>query len=191
MNETRAVPLASPTIAEPIETRGKTGLLSVVVPVYNEERGLTRLVDRLTSALERLNRPWEVVFVDDGSSDGTSSVLALVNAREPRCKAIVFSRNFGKEIAIAAGLRYARGDAPSIMDADLQHPPELIASSCGAGSRATTSSTASASTAAPTPPCTACPRAYSTRRFQLDERHVAARAAPATSACSTARSSTP
>lgn len=127
MNETRAVPLASPTIAEPIETRGKTGLLSVVVPVYNEERGLTRLVDRLTSALERLNRPWEVVFVDDGSSDGTSSVLALVNAREPRCKAIVFSRNFGKEIAVAAGLRYVGGDCAVVMDGDLQHPPEAIA----------------------------------------------------------------
>jgi glycosyltransferase involved in cell wall biosynthesis len=109
------------------ETRGGTGLLSVVVPVYNEERGLTRLVDRLTAALERLDRPWEVVFVDDGSSDGTSSVLAAINVREPRCKAVVFSRNFGKEIAVAAGLRYAGGDCAIVMDGDLQHPPEAIA----------------------------------------------------------------
>ena len=135
MNETRAVPLASPTIAEPIETRGKTGLLSVVVPVYNEERGLTRLVDRLTSALERLNRPWEVVFVDDGSSDGTSSVLALVNAREPRCKAIVFSRNFGKEIAVAAGLLALAvgaaalgGDDPPASPTTTSQPDTTVAS---------------------------------------------------------------
>ena len=111
----------------PTETRGKTGLLSVVVPVFNEERGLPRLVERLTAALDALGRPWEVVFVDDGSIDGTSSLLTVVNARDPRFKAIVFSRNFGKEIAVAAGLRYARGDCAVVMDGDLQHPPEAIA----------------------------------------------------------------
>jgi glycosyltransferase involved in cell wall biosynthesis len=128
VNETRAVPMASPKIAEQTETRGKTALLSVVIPVFNEERGLTRLVDRLTAALNGLGRPWEAVFVDDGSSDATSSVLAVVNAREPRCKAVVLSRNFGKEIAVAAGLRYAAGDCAVVMDGDLQHPPEAIAS---------------------------------------------------------------
>jgi glycosyltransferase involved in cell wall biosynthesis len=120
--------MASPAIPEQAETRGKTGLISVVIPVLNEERGLTRLVDRVAAALESMGRPWEVVFVDDGSSDATSAVLTAVNARDPRFKAVVLSRNFGKEIAVAAGLRYAGGDCAVIMDGDLQHPPEAIAS---------------------------------------------------------------
>jgi polyisoprenyl-phosphate glycosyltransferase len=128
VNETRAVPLASPTVPKQAETRGRTGLISVVIPVFNEERSLTRLVDRLAAALDVTGRPWEVVFVDDGSIDATTSVLAAVNVREPRCKAVVLSRNFGKEIAVAAGLRYAGGDCAVIMDGDLQHPPEAIAS---------------------------------------------------------------
>ena len=77
--------------------------------------------------LESLGLDWEVVFVDDGSTDATLAVLKGLNAEEPRIKAISLSRNFGKEIAVAAGLQYAAGDAAVLMDADLQHPPELIA----------------------------------------------------------------
>ena len=108
--------------------RGKSGMLSVTIPLLNEERGLPRLHDRLVAALDKLGRPWEVIFVDDGSSDATPAMLAALNARDSRFKAVVLSRNFGKEIAVAAGLRYATGAAAVIMDGDLQHPPEAIAS---------------------------------------------------------------
>jgi glycosyltransferase involved in cell wall biosynthesis len=101
-------------------------MLSVAIPVLNEERGLTRLLDRLVAVLDGLGRPWEVIFVDDGSKDGTAGMLMALNARDPRFKAVVLSRNFGKEIAVAAGLRYATGTAAIVMDGDLQHPPETI-----------------------------------------------------------------
>jgi glycosyltransferase involved in cell wall biosynthesis len=98
----------------------------VVVPGLNEERSIPALVERLQPVLEALGMAWEVIFVDDGSPDGTLAVARALNARDPRFKAVALSRNFGKEIAAAAGLSYARGDAAVLMDADLQHPPELI-----------------------------------------------------------------
>jgi glycosyltransferase involved in cell wall biosynthesis len=101
-------------------------MLSIVIPVLNEERGLPRLLERLVPVLDGLGRPWETIFVDDGSTDGTATALLALNARDPRFKAVVLSRNFGKEIAVAAGLRYARGAAAIVMDGDLQHPPETI-----------------------------------------------------------------
>jgi polyisoprenyl-phosphate glycosyltransferase len=100
--------------------------LSVVVPGLNEERGIPALVDRLRPVLDGLNLDWEVIFVDDGSTDGTMDVLRSLNARDARFKAVSLSRNFGKEIAAAAGFAYVTGDAAVLMDADLQHPPELI-----------------------------------------------------------------
>lgn len=101
--------------------------ITVVIPVLNEARGLVPLEQRLRDTLERLERPWDVVFVDDGSTDATLDALRALHARDPRFKAVSFSRNFGKEIAVAAGLRFATGDAAVVMDGDLQHPPELIA----------------------------------------------------------------
>lgn len=102
------------------------GLISVVIPVFNEEKGLALLVDRLLPVLKGLEQPFEVVFVNDGSRDGSLDELKKLNARDSRFKLISFSRNFGKECAIAAGLSYARGDAVVLMDSDLQHPPETI-----------------------------------------------------------------
>jgi polyisoprenyl-phosphate glycosyltransferase len=113
----------------PMETPGQVRrrMLSVVVPGLNEERGIPALVERLGPVLDGLGLDWEVIFVDDGSTDGTMAVLRTLNAGDPRIKAVSLSRNFGKEIAAAAGLAYASGDAAVLMDADLQHPPELIA----------------------------------------------------------------
>ena len=100
--------------------------IAVVVPVYNEADNIELLVARLVPVLERVASSFHVVFVDDGSRDATVEVLRRVNAADPRMTAVSFSRNFGKEIAIAAGLDHANADAVVIMDADLQHPPEVI-----------------------------------------------------------------
>jgi glycosyltransferase involved in cell wall biosynthesis len=120
---------AAPHIAASAETApapGRRAKLSVVVPGLNEEQAIPPLVDRLRPVLDGLGFDWEVIFVDDGSTDCTMSVLRDLNARDARFKAVSLSRNFGKEAAAAAGLVYASGDAAVIMDADLQHPPELI-----------------------------------------------------------------
>ena len=101
-------------------------VLSVVIPVLNEERGLDALLTRLLPVLEEEVASFEVLVIDDGSTDGT---LALVRKRhddDPRIKAVSLSRNFGKEIAVAAGLKHAAGEAIIVMDSDLQHPPEVI-----------------------------------------------------------------
>lgn len=101
--------------------------LSVVVPVFNEAGNLEALLRRLMPVLETCVSSFQIVFIDDGSSDDTLDRLSALHARDPRIEAVSFSRNFGKEIAIAAGLDHARGQACVIMDADLQHPPEVIA----------------------------------------------------------------
>jgi polyisoprenyl-phosphate glycosyltransferase len=100
--------------------------LSLVVPVYNEERGLPALLARLMPVLDNIGLETEVIFVDDGSLDGTLELIREAHRRDVRIKAIALSRNFGKEIAVAAGLRVVTGDVAILMDADLQHPPELI-----------------------------------------------------------------
>ena len=100
--------------------------LSVVIPGLNEEAAIPALIERLKPVLERTGLDWEIIFIDDGSTDGTLPLLKSLNSRDPRIKAVSLSRNFGKEIAAAAGLNYASGDAAVLMDADLQHPPELI-----------------------------------------------------------------
>lgn len=101
--------------------------LSVVVPVFNEARNLRPLMEALRPVLDRETSGWEVIFVDDGSADDSLAVIRDLNAEDPRLRAVSFSRNFGKEIAIAAGLDHARGRAVAIMDADLQHPPAMLA----------------------------------------------------------------
>lgn len=111
---------------QPISSAPGSIELSVVVPVYNETDNVAPLLARLKPVLDRL-AAWEIIFVNDGSQDETLFRLREANAADPRVRAISFSRNFGKEIAIAAGLDHARGEAVVIMDADLQHPPETIA----------------------------------------------------------------
>jgi glycosyltransferase involved in cell wall biosynthesis len=101
--------------------------LSVVIPLYNESGALGLLHQRLSAVLDRLVLSGrEVVFVDDGSRDSTFDEVAALCAIDPTLRAIRFARNFGKEAAMAAGLRAATGDVVVLMDGDLQHPPELI-----------------------------------------------------------------
>lgn len=101
--------------------------LSVVVPCYNEEKVIDRLVEVLTAELESLASEFEVILVDDGSKDRTLDLLRKVSARDRRFRYLALSRNFGKESAMLAGLSQARGEAVAILDADLQHPPHLLA----------------------------------------------------------------
>ncbi|MEZ3178912.1 glycosyltransferase family 2 protein [Streptomyces pimonensis] len=104
-------------------------LISIVAPCYNEEDVLERFhdeVQKVADELLPLGHDMEFVYVDDGSRDRTLAVLRQLADRDPRVRYVSFSRNFGKEAALLAGLRHAKGDSVIVMDADLQHPPELI-----------------------------------------------------------------
>ncbi len=103
----------------------ESGSVSCVVPCHNEARNLEQLLPQLRDTLQACTRRWEVILVDDGSSDATSLVLAKW-AQTPGFRALLLSRNFGKEAALTAGLEAAQGDAIVMMDADLQHSPNLI-----------------------------------------------------------------
>jgi dolichol-phosphate mannosyltransferase len=99
---------------------------SVVVPLRNEEELLPELVTRLARVLDALEDAWEVILVDDGSTDGTYGLAVEAHTRDPRFKVVRLSRGFGHQLALSAGLDLARGDAVITMDGDLQHPPEVI-----------------------------------------------------------------
>ena len=102
-------------------------LLSVVVPCYNEEESIGGTHRRLADALAILaDVTWEIVYVDDGSADGTPALLRTIQSSDPRVRVVRLSRNFGHQIAVTAGLEHAAGDAVVIIDADLQDPPEVI-----------------------------------------------------------------
>ena len=98
--------------------------ISVVVPVYNEEQSLRPLYDALTAALERLGQSYEIVFVDDGSRDGSFETLKALHAQDQHIRVIRFRRNFGKTPALVAGFSHERGEVVFTMDADLQDDPE-------------------------------------------------------------------
>jgi glycosyltransferase involved in cell wall biosynthesis len=101
-------------------------LISVVVPAYNEEKVLPEFHRRLVEVFNQLSYVLEVVYVNDGSNDKTVFVINDLKSRDPRIALVDLSRNFGKEIALTAGLDHASGDAVVVIDADLQDPPELI-----------------------------------------------------------------
>ena len=100
--------------------------ISVAIPVYNEEETLDALVSRLTSALDAHGEPWEVIFVNDGSSDRSYQMLKEFHLNDPRIKCVSLSRNFGHQVAISCGLDFACGSAVIAMDGDLQDPPEVL-----------------------------------------------------------------
>lgn len=101
-------------------------MLSIVIPVYNEEKQISKTIEAVCKVLKTITDDYRLIIVDDGSRDGTWAVLKELSAKDPRLKILRFSRNFGKEAAIMAGLSRAESKACIIMDADLQHPPELI-----------------------------------------------------------------
>lgn len=101
-------------------------LISIVVPCFNEEEIIGRFHERVTKELSFIGQDFELVYVDDGSRDRTLPLLEKIAADDSRARYVSFSRNFGKEAAMLAGLQHAGGDVVVIMDADLQHPPELV-----------------------------------------------------------------
>lgn len=112
---------------QPVKPAIKTDfLLSVVVPMYNEEQGASECVKRLKEVLSQMGCRYEILFVNDGSRDRTLSILKDERSREPNMKVIDLSRNFGHQLAITAGIDLAEGDAVIIIDGDLQDPPELF-----------------------------------------------------------------
>ena len=101
-------------------------LLSVVIPCMNEQEALRKTNHQLVSILERISLNFELIYVDDGSTDSTAELLRDLQAHDSRLRIIRFSRNFGHQVAITAGLEHSSGDAVVIIDADLQDPPEVI-----------------------------------------------------------------
>jgi len=107
-------------------TTNKKYLLSVVIPAFNEELVIGECVKRVQAVLRKMACDYEIIFVNDASTDATLSLLLEEKAKDPRIKILDFSRNFGHQMAITAGMDHAKGDAVVAMDADLQDPPEFI-----------------------------------------------------------------
>lgn len=101
-------------------------VLSVVIPLLNEESVLDRSLAAIRGEMDRIGEPYELIFVDDGSTDRSREILTKASIDDPRIRVVCLSRNFGHEMATTAGLHHARGQAAVVIDADLQDPPELI-----------------------------------------------------------------
>lgn len=101
-------------------------MFSIIIPLYNEEKTIPELVTRLAAVTDGMNDPWELILVDDGSTDGSFTAMCALHRNDPRIKVVRLSRNFGHQIAISAALDLAQGDAVILMDGDLQDPPELL-----------------------------------------------------------------
>jgi glycosyltransferase involved in cell wall biosynthesis len=120
------------TRQKPVSAVAKRPLISVIVPVKDEEDGIQPFLTRVTPVLDALRDPqgdavlWEILFVDDGSSDATLAAIMAANRLDPRVVGVSLSRNFGKEAALSAGLDHARGQTVVPIDVDLQDPPEVI-----------------------------------------------------------------
>ncbi len=99
---------------------------TIIAPIYNELENLPELYPRVRDVMDQTKEPWELILVDDGSTDGSTEVIQKLAASDERIRPIIFARNFGHQIAATAGIDYSRGDAVVIIDADLQDPPEVI-----------------------------------------------------------------
>ena len=101
-------------------------MVSVVVPIYNEQENLPELRRRMSAALDGTGLPWELILVNDGSRDRSAELMRQFHAEDGRIKAVMLSRNFGHQPAVTAGIHHARGDCVVLIDGDLQDPPEVI-----------------------------------------------------------------
>lgn len=99
---------------------------SIIAPIYNEKDNLPELHRRVTEVMNSTGETWELVLVDDGSTDGSTDILRNLAKTDSHIRPVIFARNFGHQVAVTAGLDYSRGDAVVVIDADLQDPPELI-----------------------------------------------------------------
>ena len=99
---------------------------TIIAPIYNEVDNLQILYDRVSAVMDQTGEPWEILMVDDGSSDGSTDIIQELHSKDSRIKPVIFARNFGHQIAVTAGLDASQGDAVIIIDADLQDPPEAI-----------------------------------------------------------------
>ena len=99
---------------------------SIVAPIFNELENISELYRRVSAVMSSLQGTWELVLVDDGSSDGSTEAIRALAQQDEHIRPVIFARNFGHEIAVTAGLDYSRGEAVIMMDADLQDPPEII-----------------------------------------------------------------
>lgn len=99
---------------------------SIVAPNFNESQTIPEFYRRVCATMDALGEPWELVWVDDGSTDDSADKIRLIATQDPRVRKVIFARNFGHQIAVTAGLDYSRGQAVIIMDSDLQDPPEVI-----------------------------------------------------------------
>lgn len=101
-------------------------MLSVVVPVFNEQLNIEKFYEEATKAIQNLDMDYELIFVDDGSKDTTPLILSRLTEQDDHVRALILARNFGHQLAITCGMDYAQGDAIITMDGDMQHPPAMI-----------------------------------------------------------------
>ncbi len=101
-------------------------IYTLIAPIYNEKENLPVLYERIVEVMQQTAESWELILVDDGSTDGSTDMIRELGQRDHRIRPVIFARNFGHQIAVTAGLDYSRGQSITIIDADLQDPPEVI-----------------------------------------------------------------
>ncbi len=101
-------------------------IISIIAPIFNEEQTLPELYRRVSEVMNSTGETWELLMIDDGSTDGSTEIIKQFAQKDPHIKPVIFARNFGHQLAVTAGLDYARGQCVAIIDADLQDPPEVI-----------------------------------------------------------------